>query len=130
MTGWSGRLISLSAKGQFIVRIRTILILVLSLSVAMLPARAGILMLNDGSVQSSDALALTSHGDDHDGTLADQTMKDCQAAAGCASKCFSLYNDMSASPMTYPPVILAEPTLASRTLPCQIGDPPFRPPRV
>ena len=108
---------------------RTILALLICVSVAMLPVAGGIAAPADAS--SISEVMISAHDCcDHDGMPVDKMIKDCQAAAGCASKCFSLYGVIVSSPITHLPVIAADDSLVTKTFRPQIGSLPFRPPRV
>src|SRR5712691_1729507 len=108
---------------------RTIFALLICVSVAMLPVAGGIAAPADAS--SISEVVISAHDCcDHDGMPVDKMMKDCQAAAGCASKCFSLCGVVFSSPMTHPRVTGAEPSFATENFGSQTGNPPFRPPRV
>jgi len=111
------------------VGMRTIIVFLVALSVAMLPLGGSIAA--PGDISSNSKLAASAHDCcDHDGVPVDNTMKDCQAAAGCASKCFSLYDPMFSNPLIHPPVIRADVSLLTETFCSQESSPPFRPPRL
>lgn len=108
---------------------RAILALLISLAVAMLPVGG---IAASGGISSTSNLA-TSATDccDHDSMAIDKMMmKDCQAAAGCASKCFSLFSMNVSSPMIHPPMTEADGLFATEFFRPLEGNPPFRPPRV
>lgn len=129
LTGRGARPIFWSRKGQSMVSMRVIVALLVALSVAMLPVAGGIAA--PASVPSNSKLVTSAHDCcDHDGMPSDDMTKDCQAAAGCASKCFSLYDGMFASPVPHPPVTRAKASFGTEPFRSQEGNPPFRPPRV
>ena len=129
LTGSQARPIFWSGKGQFMVSVRTIFVLLVALSVAMLPVAGGIAA--PGEIPSASELATSAHDCcDHDGMPADNVMKDCQAAAGCAAKCFSVCGMIVSSPLSHPQVTGAEPFFETKTFRPQAGIAPFRPPRA
>jgi hypothetical protein len=109
---------------------RTILAFLIALSVATLPA-AGALGLGSKPAMASMNPVLTEHDccDDSGMPMIDMT-KDCQAAAGCAAKCFSVYGLSSWEGVFGPLPSAPEPLLVASGLPQLLGMPPFRPPRV
>jgi hypothetical protein len=110
---------------------RTILALLIALSVAFLPA-AGVAGVSAKSPESADLSAME---DMHDccppqANPCDKAMDGCGTMAGCALKCFS-FAGSSFSIMEFPS------TFAKLIVPfghnpfsSQAGTPPFRPPRV
>jgi hypothetical protein len=110
---------------------RTILALLIALSVAFLPA-AGVA---GGSVKSPESADMSAMEDMHDccppqANPCDKAMDCCGTMAGCALKCFSFA--ATASSIIVFPSISATMTasLVSHSFPSQMGSPPFRPPRV
>lgn len=105
--------------------VRTLLALVLGLSVAMLPAAAGFL--------SAPALAATHVSATHDccdepAAPCETTMDQCQSMATCALKCFSFAG--TALPSLAAPFVMKSVSLPSTDVAYGlIGHPPFRPPR-
>src|SRR5260370_12732167 len=94
--------------------VRSVIALVVALSVAMLPAAGGIAAPEE--IPSASELATSAHDCcDHDGMPADNVMKDCQAAAGCAAKCFSVCGMVVSSPLSHPQVTGAEPFFETKT---------------
>jgi len=109
---------------------RTILAFLVALSVAMLPMTGGF-ALQKNDVTASEVVVASAHDCcDDEGMPVDHMMKDCHAAAGCASKCFSLYDAMLSSPIIHPSVTGAELSFAIKIFRPQDGNLPFRPPRV
>ena len=109
---------------------RIILTFLVAMSLALLPM-AGAFAVPKDEVTASDAVVASALDCcDDEGMPIDHMMKDCHAAAGCASKCFSVYGAMFSSPMIHPPVTGAEPSFTTKTFRSQEGNPPFRPPRV
>jgi hypothetical protein len=108
---------------------RTIAVLLIILSVAMLPAAgsAGV------SVKSPEAAGIYVTEDvldccPHKANPCEKAMDDCGAMASCALKCFSFAGTSA--------VIVFPPTFANKTVSfsaspflSQTGSPPFRPPR-
>jgi hypothetical protein len=95
----------------------------------MLPVAGGIAAPEN--ISSTSKLMTSAHDCcDHVGMPNDYLMKDCQAAAGCASKCFSLFGMVFPRPMIHPAVSGVEVSFASKPFRSQAGSPPFRPPRV
>jgi len=111
------------------VAIRAIIVLLVAFSVAMLPVAAGI-AAPEGTHSTSKLVTSAHDCCDHDGMPVDNVIKDCQAAAGCASKCFSVCGVVFSSAIIHPPVTGAEPSFVTKNFRSQTGSPPFRPPRV
>ena len=109
--------------------IRAIIVLLVAFSVAMLPVAAGI-AAPEGTHSTSKLVTSAHDCCDHDGMPVDNVIKDCQAAAGCASKCFSVCGVVFSSAIIHPPVTGAEPFFVTKNFRSQTGIPPFRPPRV
>jgi hypothetical protein len=116
---------------------RTILALLIALSVAMLPAAAsaGAGSKSPGSVEmSSDMSApdMSAMADDccpHKANPCDEA-GDCGTMATCVLKCFS-FADASPSTIVFPSSLTtpAAPVVVD-PLPSHTGSPPFRPPRA
>src|SRR5205085_70824 len=109
---------------------RTILAVVVAVSVAWLPAASG------ASVQlkSTDMtdMSVSEAMDDccPHANPCDQAMADCGSMAACMVNCLSYAGGMS-SPLVYPVQLAAlMPLFESADLPSHTGSPPFRPPRV
>jgi hypothetical protein len=109
---------------------RTILVLLIALSVALLPAAAGAGL----SSKSADTTEMSAMEDmdccPHKVNPCDQ-MDGCTSMATCALHCFNF----AASGVPLPVVdllMLADnmPVLQDGNVPSQSGSPPFRPPRV
>jgi hypothetical protein len=108
---------------------RTILALLIALSVAMLPAAGG------AGVKSLAPAGMSVMEDMPDccpqkADPCEKAMDDCAAMATCALKCFSFAGAASS-------IIVFPSTFASMTIPfaanpfsSQTGSPPFRPPRA
>jgi hypothetical protein len=116
---------------------RTILTLLIAISVALLPAAGGAAV----AVKSSDMAAMTAarampaSGDmaeccPHQTNPCGKAADNCASMAACALKWFNFCGtDFSA--LIFPPVGSAlKPLLMSQNVPTQSGAPPFRPPRV
>ena len=107
---------------------RTVLALLVALSVAMLPAAAGAGV----SVKSPAKADMSAMEDMHDccPNPCDKAMDDCGTMATCALKCFSFAGTSSS-------IITFSASFAKMIAPLehnpfssQTGAPPFRPPRV
>jgi hypothetical protein len=109
---------------------RTILALLIALSLAVLPAASGA----GPALKSTAAVKMVAIGDmdccPHKATPCDEAMDGCAAMATCALKCFSFAGG-SFLPLVYP-VTLADwmPPLQGGDFQSQTSNPPFRPPRV
>ena len=109
---------------------RTIVALLIVLSVAILPAAAGA-----GMTVKSPAAAGISMTEDmsdccpHKANPCEETMDDCGTMAACALKCFSF---LGASAVIVFPSAFAKMTasFAANPFSSQAGSPPFRPPRA
>jgi|SRR5712691_2726798 len=108
---------------------RAIFIFVIAISVAMLPMRGAIAAPMIGPATAT-SVASAHDCCDHDGMPAGDMMKDCQAAAGCASKCFSLYGGTLSGPLMQLSRTGMEPLSAAKIFRAHEGSPPFRPPRA
>jgi hypothetical protein len=110
--------------------VRTILVLFVGVSVAMLPAAAGFA----GAPQMAAASVSMPDCDHHMHEPAGETQKsdsNCISMAGCVLHCFS-FTGIAATVVSFVPVIGAtlQPLRASDHLSPQLGSLPFRPPRV
>jgi hypothetical protein len=116
---------------------RTILALLIALSVAMLPAAAGARV----SVTSADATEMSAMTDMLDccphiadtcdkANACDKAMADCGSMATCALTCFS-FAGTSFSTIVFPSIAARMPApIAAHPVSSQTSSPPFRPPRV
>ena len=110
---------------------RTILALLVALSVALLPA-AGVAGVSAKSPDSGD---MSTMEDMHDccppqANPCDKAMDGCSTMASCALKCFS-FAATSSSVIVFPSILATmTASFVSRSFPSQMGSPPFRPPRV
>jgi hypothetical protein len=116
---------------------RAILVFLVALSVATLPANGGSVLaasMTPSGVESvasgpmvADALPEAAHDccpGDHD-----RNAMSCASMAACALSCFG-FADTSFSKLPFPAMSAnMMPVLASQTLGSQMGCPPFRPPR-
>jgi hypothetical protein len=109
---------------------RTIVTFLVALSLTMAPV-AGAFALQMSELTASTEVVASAHDCcDDEGMPADHMMKDCQASAGCAAKCFSFYA-LEFSSATFPsPIGGTKSYSASNALWSQTGSPPFRPPRI
>lgn len=110
--------------------IRTILVLFLGVSVAVLPAAGSFA----GAPQMAAASVTMPDCDHHMSAPAGKTQKsdsNCISMAGCVLHCFS-FTGVAAAAVAFVPVIAAtlQPLRASDHLSPQLGSLPFRPPRI
>ena len=109
---------------------RTILTFLVALSLAMAPAAGAFAMQKDEVTASNVVVASANDCCDDEGMPADHVMKDCQASAGCATKCFNVYGELFSSATIVPPIGGTEAPFVSKPFYSQTTSPPFRPPRV
>jgi hypothetical protein len=105
---------------------RTIVALLIAVSVAMLPIAGGAVAAFNAAQFSAPATA-------HHGSPCDETSKavdDCASIAVCAVKCFNYAGTVLPVVLVVPVGSLLYPVRDGRLLLSQIGSPPFRPPRV
>jgi hypothetical protein len=109
---------------------RTILTFFVVLSLAMLPmARA--FTLQEGELTPSNEVVASAHDCcDDEGMPAGHVIKDCQASAGCATKCFNVYAGVFLPATIVPPIGGTDARFVSKAFYSQTASPPFRPPRV
>ena len=116
---------------------RTILALLVSLSVAMLPAAAGAGVSSKSPDQADMSMTedMSVTEDMHDccppkANPCDHAMDNCGSMATCALKCFSFVGTLSS--IIIFPSTFAKVTASSAVNPfsSQTGTPPFRPPRL
>jgi hypothetical protein len=110
--------------------VKTILVIFVGVSVAMLPAAAGFA----SAPQIAAASVSVPDCDHHMYAPAGKTQKsdsDCISMAGCVFHCFSL-TGVAAATVAFVPIVRAtlQPLRISDNLSPQIGSLPFRPPRV
>ena len=109
--------------------VRTILVCLIALSVAMLPAAVGIGIPS----KSADAIEMSSMEDmdccPHKANACDR-MDGCASMATCVVHCFSFA--VTSVPLPSVALTLADnmPVLQDSNVDSQSGSPPFRPPRV
>jgi hypothetical protein len=108
---------------------RTILILLIALSVAMLPTASGAAI----SVKTVDMSHVSSVEHMHDccpdKKLPSRTIDDCCSSMPCPMNCFSFVGAFFS--IVYPPLLgSVEISLVSDPVHSQKGSPPFRPPRI
>jgi hypothetical protein len=108
---------------------RTILTFLVALSLAMAPG-AGAFAMQKDEITASSVVASAHDCCDDEGMPADHLMKDCQASAGCATKCFNVYGELFSSATIVPPIGGTEAPFVSKPFYSQTTRPPFRPPRV
>jgi hypothetical protein len=109
---------------------RTILALLVALSVALVPAAGGAGV----SASSPNPADMSAMEDMHDccpkANPCDKAMDDCGTMATCALKCFSFAATLS-STIAFPATFAKmTPLLGGNPFSSQMGSPPFRPPRV
>jgi len=115
---------------------RTIVAVWVAVSVALLPITGGMARASTPvPTAKATIVSMPDCCDRDDGMPMDHpSMNDmaneCQANAGCAAKCFSLYAVIFWGPFLHPPVANVEPSPLTHLLRSQAGTPPFRPPRV
>jgi len=103
---------------------RTLIAVLVALSVAMLPAAGGLAM-----VQKQTETAVSEPMHDCCPGQQDKAM-DCGSMAGCALKCFSFAPGLIAELLVPVSFASAVPLGANRSVPSQPGALPFRPPRA
>jgi hypothetical protein len=127
---------------------RTILAFLVALSLALLPV-AGAFAVPTDEPTISDVVAAPAHEDcdhqaiasdvvvasahdccDHASMPADHVMKECQASAGCAAKCFSVVALVFSGVAISSPIGGTQSHFASNPFYSQTASPPYRPPRV
>ena len=108
---------------------RTILAIVIALSVAALPA-AGAAVVSAQSAAAAD-MSMTEDMDccPHKGNPCEKAMEDC-AMATCALKCFSFAGTLSSAIVFPSSAAQMTASFANNPFCSQTGSPPFRPPRV
>jgi hypothetical protein len=127
---------------------RTILALLVALSLTMLPLAGAFAVPSDQPMvsdvvvasaddccdhesMSSEVVVASSHDCcDHESMPADHVMKDCHASAGCAAKCFSVVALLFSGVTIPSPIGGTESHFVSNPIHSQMGSPPYRPPRV
>ncbi len=111
--------------------VRTIIVFLLSLSVAAVPA-AGVAAAAVQSLQIT-AAAPAPECCEHHGAPCDSNSKvpgECASMAACAAHCFN-YADPIAGDIVFVAVpVTLQPNYRSEVVVSQIASPPFRPPRV
>jgi hypothetical protein len=107
---------------------RTILTFVLAFSVAVLPIGGG--MTSSAAAPEVSEVTTSAHDCcDHD-EMPINKMKDCQATAGCVTKCFSVCGVVWSIPIAHPPLTGAELPFVAEAYHSQSASAPFRPPRA
>ena|SRR6266498_1567732 len=111
---------------------RTILALVIALSVAILPAAGGFAVAGHSAMSS--VAPCTDHGMSHSpghhGSPSDKATTDCGAMAACGIHCFGIYGPVSSSPTLAVLAAAIEPSFSTDSFLPHVGHPPFRPPRA
>jgi hypothetical protein len=116
--------------------VRTILAVVISVSVAVMPAAAGAMPVAKSSPNGISELApFATMPDDcqhhaspgHHGSKA---ADDCASMAACAVKCFNYAGTDLPGIALVPTASRLQPVAAGGVVASKIGSPPFRPPRV
>ena len=111
------------------VRLRTVFITLVALSVALLPVAGAVAVPMDEMTVSDEVVASAHDCCDHESMPADQ-MKDCQASAGCTAKCFNFYAVVFSGVAIPSPIGGTESHFVSHAFHSETASPPFRPPRV
>ena len=112
-------------------RMRFIISLMVALSVVLLPILgSAAYAASISSPSKSVEVAMSSHDCCEDGIPAGALMHDCQAAAGCASKCFNFYAPLPPAIAHRPPKLDVQPSLVIESLHSLHSSGPFRPPRA
>ena len=109
---------------------RTILAFLVALSLAMLPMAGAFAVPSDEPMVSDVVVASAHDCCDHESTPADHMMKECQASAGCAAKCFSVVALVFSGVAISSPIGGTQSHFASNPFYSQTASPPYRPPRV
>jgi hypothetical protein len=108
---------------------RTILALLIALSVAILPAAGGVGLSSKSPAQEDMSMSDMHDCCPHKANPCDKA-DDCGTMATCALKCFSFAGTPS-SIFVFPPTFAKmTASLAVNPFSSQTGTPPFRPPRV
>jgi len=110
---------------------RTILAIVIALSVAALPAAAGCISVAKSAPQTLQS-AMSDDCDHHGSSPAhgSKAMDDCGSMGLCAAKCFNYAGTVLPHVMAVPTGSALQPVANGDIVVLQIGSPPFRPPRV
>jgi hypothetical protein len=109
---------------------RTILALLIALSVALLPGVGGTAFASNAANTTAESVMEDMDCCPPKANPCDGAMDGCTSMATCALKCFSFTGGFSLA-LTYPIAVLGEmPLLRTGTLHSQTSSPPFRPPRV
>jgi len=109
---------------------RTILTFLVALSLAAAPL-AGAFAVPSDEPTASDVMVASAHDCcDHESMPADHVMKDCQASAGCTTKCFNFYAVVFSGVAIPSPIGGTESHFVSHAFHSETASPPFRPPRV
>src|SRR3979490_662571 len=106
---------------------RTILALLIALSVAMLPAAGG----TGVGLKSADMTDMSAMGHDccpPNSDPCDKAMGDCSSMAACALKCFSFSAALFSTVVFRSILPSVAPQFESHLFRSQIGSPPFGPP--
>jgi hypothetical protein len=109
---------------------RIILAFFVALSLAALPMAGAFAMPIDEPTASEEVVASTHDCCDHEGMPADHAMKECQASAGCAAKCFNFYAVVFSDATIRAPTGGTQSPFVSKPFHSQSASPPYRPPRV
>lgn len=110
---------------------RAFVAVIVALSVA-LPPMLGNAAFATNVAPATDQVAISPSHDccDQDDMPTGMPMANCQAAAGCAAKCFSLYGPVDAAVSLGAAVAEMAPPLIPQIFRPQSAALPFRPPRV
>lgn len=109
---------------------RTILTFLVALSLAMVPVAGAFAVPKDEVAASNEAVSSSHDCCDGEGMPTGHVMKECQASAGCAAKCFNFYGVEFSGALLPSPIGGTKPLFASDPIYSRTTSPPFRPPRV
>jgi hypothetical protein len=109
---------------------RTILAILIALSVAILPAAAAAAVSSQSPAPAGMSMTDDMDCCPHKANPCEKAMEDCAAMATCVLKCFS-FTGTSSSTIVFPSTSAKmTATFAGNPFSSQAGSPPFRPPRV
>jgi hypothetical protein len=109
---------------------RTILALVIAVSLALLPVMGGFAAASMPVEGATAAMEPMPDCCDHDDMPMDHKANDCQTMPGCAAKCFCFCGVIVWGSIIHPDVACPQPMPMIFVLRSHVGAPPFRPPRV
>lgn len=119
--------------------VRTILVALIAVAVAAMPASAGFVLAVSASenasahaVHAMDAAAIPAHCDHHMPPFdpGSKPTKDCTSMAACAAHCFNYSGTVVPAITPVPTASRLQSIAPAGLVASTIGSPPFRPPRV